>query len=112
MGMMRRLSALWLLLALVSASVLCAATTLTPIPPAHPCCPHSNLPNSGRCANIGCIGTSPVLVPNSVGTPIPGFAVSYAHTAAEAPAEEWILEPVLPHPSEIALFLTHHQLVI
>lgn len=110
---MRRLSALLLLLTLVSGSLTCAAMTWTPIAPQHPCCPHSQNPDSDRCAKVGCIGTAPVLVPNAADHMSPVLALAMIHDqgATEAPSPEWTPEPVR-HPPESALFLAHHQLLI
>ena len=110
---MRRVSALLLLLALVLASLTCAAMTWTPIAPQHPCCPRSQNPDSDRCAKIGCIGTAPVLVPNAADNMAPLLAVATVQDrqATEAPSPEWAPEP-MRHPPESALFLAHHQLLI
>jgi len=110
---MRKLSVLLLLFALVSGAITCPAMAWTPIAPEHPCCPHSQNPDSNRCAKIGCIGTAPVLAPNEDGSMAPVLAVAAVEVLAttKLPTLEWALEPVLD-PPEFALFLVHHQLLI
>ena len=110
---MRGLSALLLLLTLVSVSLTCAAMSWTPITTQHPCCPHSQNPDSDRCAKIGCIGTAPVLVPNAADNIAPLLAVATVQDRQPtvAPSPEGALEP-MRHPPESALFLAHHQLLV
>lgn len=109
----RRLSALLLVLTVGAGTVTCAAMTWTPVAPAHPCCPHSQNPDSNRCAKIGCIGTAPVLVPNAAQSvaPVLVFAMVQHQPATEGPSPERAIDPV-PHLPEFTLFLAHHQLLI
>ena len=104
-----------LLFTLLSGSLSCAAMAWTPAASDRPCCP--SCPNhqhsdSERCVQVGCIGVKPVLVPNSIGMPTPGYGVVCFQIVPEVALPEWITEPVLIHPPELGLFLAHRQLLI
>ena len=108
---MRRLATFFLLFALVSATLSCAAMA-TPAPQ-HPCCPASQHPDSDRCVKTGCIGTVPFVVPSSAGGVVlmPAAAVITSELIVVVPLHEWVPVP-LSDPSEIALFVAHHQFLI
>ncbi len=110
---MKRISARILLLVLMSVSLTCAAMDWTPAASAHPCCPHSQQPASDRCARTGCIGMTPVVMPDSstIALELPAFSPVYSNPVAEVAFPKSVSVPLVV-PPEFELFVTHHQFLI